>query len=205
MAERPAMPGPSCLKKAVDASGRDLAAFCSMELKILNSMRKKSYAGLIVGIVALLAWTAAWAMGGVDAPTGQATSPGLSVRAVAEVRSAGQGSLTPARRVVPGDEMMYTLEIRNISGALVREPVICFAIPAHARLVAGSASGPGAEVQFSVDGGRHFEAPELLKVPDGKGGTRTANTAQYTHIRWRLKQALKANSTAFARFRAVVD
>jgi hypothetical protein len=33
---------------------------------------------------------------------------------------------------------------------------------------------------------------------------RLATAADYTHIRWQLKHSLKANSAAFARFRAVV-
>ncbi len=74
------------------------------------------------------------------------------------------------------------------------------------RYVADSAVGPGAEVSYSVDGGRSFDLPENLKVRDRKDGElRPALAADYTHIRWRLKNSLKANSVAFVRFRARVE
>jgi hypothetical protein len=70
--------------------------------------------------------------------------------------------------------------------------------------VADSAVAPGAEVSYSVDGGRTFDAPENLTVhgPDGK--ERPAMAADYTHIRWVLKNRLKAGSMTLARFRATV-
>jgi hypothetical protein len=72
------------------------------------------------------------------------------------------------------------------------------------RYVADSAVGPGAEVSYSVDGGHTFERAEALKVPGTDGRLRRAVAADYTHIRWQLKNALKANSVAFVRFRALV-
>ena len=73
------------------------------------------------------------------------------------------------------------------------------------RYVADSAVGPGAEVSYSVDGGRSFDRAENLKVPGKDGEPRPAVAADYTHIRWRLKNSLKANSVAFVRFRARVE
>jgi hypothetical protein len=72
------------------------------------------------------------------------------------------------------------------------------------RYVADSALGPGAEVSFSVDAGRTFDRPENLKVQGPDGRLRPAVAADYTDIRWQLKNSLKANSVAFVRFRAVV-
>jgi hypothetical protein len=43
-----------------------------------------------------------------------------------------------------------------------------------------------------------------LKVRDPDGQARPASAADYTHIRWELKNALKGNSVAFVRFRARV-
>jgi uncharacterized repeat protein (TIGR01451 family) len=134
----------------------------------------------------------------------------LSIKAIAEVesKSISHGreviKLIPADRVVPGDQVIYTLEVRN-TGAALETPVIVHPVPEHMRYVADSAVGPGAEVSYSVDGGRSFDRAENLKVP-GKGGEpRPAVAADYTHIRWRLKNSLKANSVAFVRFRALVE
>jgi hypothetical protein len=72
------------------------------------------------------------------------------------------------------------------------------------RYVADSAVGPGAEVSYSIDGGKSFERAENLRVTGADGQSRPATAADYTHIRWHLKNTLKANSVAFVRFRALV-
>jgi uncharacterized repeat protein (TIGR01451 family) len=134
----------------------------------------------------------------------------LAVKAIAEVetRMSQNGrdivKLTPADRVVPGDQVIYTLQIRNNGAAAVRTPNVPYPIPDHMRYVADSAVGPGADVTYSIDGGRTFDRPENLKVSEPGGQMRTATAAEYTHIRWHLKNNLKSNSVAFARFRAVV-
>jgi len=125
----------------------------------------------------------------------------LEVKATAAVRH-GQ-ELVPADRVIPGDEVFYTLEIRNTGARALPSPTVDFAIPEHMRYVADSAVGAGAEVSYSVDGGRTFDRPDALTV--GAGGNRHAATeAEYTHIRWHFKHALKSKAMALARFRAIV-
>jgi hypothetical protein len=63
---------------------------------------------------------------------------------------------------------------------------------------------PGAATSYSVDAGRSFESAENLKVQGPDGRPRPAIAADYTHIRWQLKNSLKPNSVAFVRFRAQV-
>jgi uncharacterized repeat protein (TIGR01451 family) len=98
--------------------------------------------------------------------SGQATSGGLTVKAVAEVesRTSLDGRevvrLAPATRVAPGDEVIYTLEIRNTGTVTVRAPTVVYPVPAHMKMVADSATGPGTEVSFSIDGGHRFEPPD---------------------------------------------
>ena len=81
----------------------------------------------------------------------------LTIKAIAEVESKSTAhgrevvKLIPADRVVPGDQVIYTLEARN-TGAALAAPVIVHPIPEHMRYVADSAVGPGAEVSYSVDG-----------------------------------------------------
>jgi uncharacterized repeat protein (TIGR01451 family) len=139
----------------------------------------------------------------------QASDP-LTIKAIAEVESKSTAhgrevvKLIPADRVVPGDQVIYTLEVRN-TGAALEAPVVVHPVPEHMRYVADSAVGPGAEVSYSVDGGRSFDRAENLKVPGKDGQPRPAVAADYTHIRWRLKNSLKANSVAFVRFRARVE
>src|SRR5260370_10901168 len=144
------------------------------------------------------------------AASGQATSGALVVKAVAEVetRAVQDGrdivKLAPANRVVPGDQVIYTLEIRNPGRTAVRDPIITYPVPSHMMCVADSATGPGAEVRYSVDGGHFFDRPEKPRVSDADGHSRPAKPDEYTHIRWKLKNTLKSKSLAFSPFRAVV-
>ena len=139
----------------------------------------------------------------------QPSSNPLAIKLIAEVelRSAEQGretaKLAPADRVVPGDRLIYTLEVRNTATTTLPAPIVDTPVPAHMRYVADSAVGPGTQVSYSVDGGQTFDVPENLKVAGPNGELRPAESADYTHIRWQFKNSLKANSVAFVRFRAV--
>ena len=141
---------------------------------------------------------------------GQAPDGPLAIRSIAEVESraieAGHKvvKLIPADRVVPGDRVIYTLEVRNAGSTAFDAPSVSHPVPEHMRYVADSALGPGAEVSYSVDGGQSFERAENLKVAGPDGRLRPAAAADYTDIRWQLKNSLKANSVAFVRFRALV-
>jgi uncharacterized repeat protein (TIGR01451 family) len=144
------------------------------------------------------------------AAAAQAPSSPLEIRAVAEVESrtvvGGRESvkLIAADRVVPGDRVLYTLEVRNAGAAALDAPVVIHPVPEHMRYVADTAVGPGADVTYSVDGGHTFDRAENLKVAGPGGNPRPAVAADYTHIRWQLKKSLKVNSMAFVRFRALV-
>jgi uncharacterized repeat protein (TIGR01451 family) len=145
---------------------------------------------------------------------GQLAAAPLEIKSIAEVESPEAQStrapgsrgveLVPADRVVPGDRVIYTLEVRNGGRTPIDAPDFTYAIPEHMRYVADSAVGPGAEVSYSVDGGRSFAHPEELKVKGPDGKLRAAAAADYTDIRWQLKNSLKANSVAFVRFRTIV-
>jgi len=141
---------------------------------------------------------------------GQIPGDPLAIRAIAEVefrsRVAGREvvKLIPADRVVPGDRVIYTLEVRNTGATAVDTPIVTHPVPEHMRYVADSAVGPGAEVSYSVDGGHSFGRAENLLVPGVDGRPRAAVAADYTDIRWQFKNSLKANSVAFVRFRALV-
>jgi uncharacterized repeat protein (TIGR01451 family) len=140
----------------------------------------------------------------------QAPPGPLEIKAVAEVESktidGGRQAvkLIPADRVVPGDRVLYTLEVRNSGTTALGTPIVIQPVPEHMRYVADTAVGPGADVTYSVDGGHTFDRPENLKVTGSDGSPRLAVAADYTHIRWQLKNSLKVNSTAFVRFRALV-
>jgi uncharacterized repeat protein (TIGR01451 family) len=142
--------------------------------------------------------------------SGQATSAAIKIKTIAEVETkvTEEGRevvrLAPADRVVPGDEVIYTVEIRNTGQIAVATPAVTHPIPAHMVYVADSAMGPGAEVSYSADGGHTFGRPGSIRVLGPEGQSHEAKPMEYTHIRWQLKSTLKSKSVAFARFRAVV-
>jgi uncharacterized repeat protein (TIGR01451 family) len=169
-------------------------------------------ADLRAGLATLLTAFAAVTAPSIAANTdGQAPSDAISVRAIAEVGvgTLEQGrevtKLVPADRLVSGDLVMYSLEVRNTGMAVVRAPMVTYPVPQHLSYVADSAVGPGTEISYSVDGGRTFDTADNLKLKDADGQVRTAAAAHYTHIRWQFKNALKGNSVAFVRFRARVN
>ncbi|HME38089.1 MAG TPA: hypothetical protein VKG63_03915 [Steroidobacteraceae bacterium] len=134
----------------------------------------------------------------------------LSIKAIAEIESksivGGREvvKLVPADRVAPGDRVIYTLEVHNTGATALEAPTVTHPVPEHMRYVADTAVGPGAEVTYSVDGGLSFDRAENLQVRGADGRMRPAVAEDYTDIRWQLKNSLKANSTAFVRFRALV-
>ena len=148
------------------------------------------------------------AAGLIFGPTCLAAPDPISIKAIAEVEHSSQSQgrettkLIPADRVVSGDTVIYTLEVRNTAATTVPRPIVTYAVPEHMTYMPESAVGPGTEVTYSIDAGRSFDVPENLRVQDPGGQARAATAADYTHIRWQLKNALKGNSVAFVRFRA---
>jgi uncharacterized repeat protein (TIGR01451 family) len=163
----------------------------------------------------LLLCTAAMAFAARAQAPGDHIVTKVSAEILARPAEAGAGAalqLKAAERVVPGDVLIYTVEVRNAGRYAVESAVVVQPIPNHTMYLADSAVGPGVDVDYSVDGGRTFDKPENLKSPrtnaagTSKAATRAAvaAAADYTHIRWRLHNRLKPDSIAYVRFRAQV-
>jgi uncharacterized repeat protein (TIGR01451 family) len=101
------------------------------------------------------------------------------------------------------DQLIISVRFTNTSESVVDTVRITSPIPADVKYVPGSASGPGSDVLFSVDNGRTFGKPEELTLRAADGGRRTADAADYTHVRWVLNGPLDVGATGIARFRAV--
>lgn len=109
----------------------------------------------------------------------------------------------PATVLSQGEVVYYTLKIRNPSAQYLRNVVVTQRIPANTAYVEGSASGPAADVSFSIDGGQTFAPSDALRRVDASGVERPVPGSEYTHIRWRLRYPLAPGAVALARFRAV--
>ncbi len=112
-------------------------------------------------------------------------------------------SLVPAATVLPGENVVYTTTFRNISDEAADNIVITNPIGESLVYVEGSAFGPGADVEFSVDGGQTFAVRDALSITED-GVTRPAEAKDLTHIRWVMTQELAAGSQGVARFSAML-
>ena len=132
----------------------------------------------------------------------------LNVRTVVQkeevtVNDAGETErrLVTADTVVPGDDVIYTITFTNISDEIAENIVITNPISENLTYVEGSAFGPGAVVEFSVDGGATYGAAGELMVGTN-GGERPADAGDFTHVRWTMQNELEAGAQGMARFRA---
>ncbi len=107
----------------------------------------------------------------------------------------------PATAITQGQTVFYTVRMRNATPAPIRDAVTVQRIPSNTVYVLGSASGPAAEISFSIDGGQTFSSESQLRVVEPTGARRPT-AREYTHVRWRLRNALAPGATALARFQA---
>lgn len=112
----------------------------------------------------------------------------------------------PATRLTAGDELHYTVRVRNPGKEPVTDVVVTKRLPFGVHYERGSAAGPAAEVQFSIDGGKTFATPDAMARASGGGknkkGARKPPVSDYTHVRWVLTRPLSPGATALLRFRA---
>ena len=111
--------------------------------------------------------------------------------------------LVPAAKVVPGDEIVWTIVASNVCSAPAGDIAITNPVPQHMRYVGDSAFGPGAAIEFSVDGNA-FAAADALTVAEADGSRRPARADDYSAIRWVLATPIGPNETWLVRYRAAV-
>lgn len=110
-------------------------------------------------------------------------------------------SWAPADRLTAGEEIHYTVRVTNPGQQPVGDIVVTKRLPYGVHYLAGTATGPACEVQFSADGGNTFAKPERA-AGGSKKGARKSPAIEYTHVRWILLNPLQPGATALLRFRA---
>ena len=105
-------------------------------------------------------------------------------------------------KIVPGVILVYTTTYRNNGAKPAENIVITNPVPQHMNYVDKSAEGAGTKIDFSVDHGKTYGAPETLFVPDGQGKKRQATAEDYTDIRWSLLKPLPSGGTGTVSFKA---
>jgi uncharacterized repeat protein (TIGR01451 family) len=151
------------------------------------------------------------ALGGATTALAQTADRGcIELKTVAEVQEVyvdDRGNtatrLVPAAKVVPGDEVVWTIVANNVCTAPAGDVAITNPVPQHMRYVGSSAFGPGAEIVFSVDGNT-FATPEALVVAEADGSRRQARADEYSAIRWVLPRPMGPSESLMVRYRATV-
>lgn len=141
----------------------------------------------------------------------QAQEPGcIELKTVAEseqeyVNEQGQKAkrLAPAAKVVPGDEVVWTITAKNICDKPATNIVIANPVPEQMSFIANSAVGVGADITYSLDG-KEFKTPASLFVNDASGVPRPARPDEFRAVRWTYGAAFQPGATAFVRYRALV-
>jgi len=131
----------------------------------------------------------------------------LNTVAMAEITTtneAGQEvtSLVPAGKVVPGDEVIYTIHFVNRGTEPASDVVITNPIPGHMVFTKVEDSPSTASVSMSADGGSHYDSPRNLTVTDAKGQPRPAKASDFTHVRWVFQDSLEPGAEGNVSFRA---
>jgi uncharacterized repeat protein (TIGR01451 family) len=147
---------------------------------------------------------------GVSAQAFAAEQGCIVLKSTAEVEQEVVGAngekskkLVAADKVVPGVEVVWTVTANNVCKQPSDKVTINNAVPAHMTYVANSATGPGADITYSLDG-QNFGPAEQLSVSES-GGKRKARADEYKNIRWVFKNSLQPGSQAVAQFRAVLN
>ena len=107
-----------------------------------------------------------------------------------------------AGKVVPGDEVIYTITFANHGTEPAADVVITNPIPEHMVFTQVEESPRGAKVSMSADGGSRYDAPRNLTVTDAKGQTRPAKASDFTHVRWTFQNPLEPGAEGSVSFRA---
>jgi uncharacterized repeat protein (TIGR01451 family) len=132
-----------------------------------------------------------------EAPAVAATGSGpleteiLVEALVSEPRANGgeERRFVEARRLEAGEEIYYTIRVRNAGKEPVTDVVVTKRMPFGVDYVTGSATGPDCAVELSADNGATYSS-------GGKPG-------EYTHVRWVCQRPLAPGATALLRFRAI--
>ncbi len=131
----------------------------------------------------------------------------LTAEALTETRTtnaAGEEviSLVKAEKVVPGDEVIYTIHFVNKGTEPADDVVITNPIPQHMVFTNVELTPAGATVEISADGGAEYGQPGQITVADAGGGVRPANESDFTHVRWTFEQSLEPGAEGSVSFRA---
>lgn len=111
--------------------------------------------------------------------------------------------LVPPSKIVPGNEVVYTVTASNVCDKPVNNVVINNPVPDHMTYVMNSAMGVGTDITFTTDG-KSFSKLDALSTKNADGSARGARADDIKAIRWVYNTAINPGQSGFVRFRAQV-
>jgi uncharacterized repeat protein (TIGR01451 family) len=159
-------------------------------------MRMRGAVCLVLGLVA-----PAWAKG-----------PKLDVVVLAQHevrRTEASGKeivvLEPVTATHPGETLVFSVAYRNTGDAPAVNPVLATPIPEGTTLVRGTATAPGGDVRYSLDG-KTWSAWPKVRAAGVTGGDAEieAPAAAVRHMRVELRQPVPAGGSGNASFKVIV-
>jgi uncharacterized repeat protein (TIGR01451 family) len=100
---------------------------------------------------------------------------------------------TGSLRSMPGDIVRYTLMAENTGAQSAHNIEVVDPIPFGTEYVAGSATGEGSAIFYSVDGGNTYSRQPMIDVRDEQGRVvrKPAPASMYTHVKWVITQPMQ--------------
>lgn len=148
----------------------------------------------------------------IGSVTAQAQPGGVEVRneAFVSVETTDVGGktttkLVPAGKVVPGNEVLYVVTVKNLGKQPVDKLSVDNPVPQHMSYVPESAAGERALALVSVDGGKTYGDLAVLRIAGADGKLRPAQAGDVTHLRWTLGYALQAGEQGKVSFKARLE
>ena len=115
--------------------------------------------------------------------------------------------IVPADEIFSGETIIYTLNVVNSGDQPATNVKVNDPIPKETALIIESVYGDDADITFSINDGKSYNKPTLLKYrmknKDGTFDERVATPEQYTNIQWVL-ETVPAGSTRTVGFKALV-
>lgn len=123
--------------------------------------------------------------------------------------ASGKETLLPAKEVMPGDRIEYTVTYVNREE---RTPLKAVAIvapipPQTAYLGKTATTKENASLEVSIDGGKNYQPPPVMiegRGSDGKVFKTEAPPERYTHLKWRLVDEVKPQQAISFTYRVTV-
>ena len=107
----------------------------------------------------------------------------------------------PAANLKSGSEVIYEVGYSN-DGPKPFQVVITNPLPADLIYQSHAARAVGAQLEFSIDGGRTFAALGNQYARGADGKLRAAQYGDITHVRWKTARAIKPGEAGYVSLRA---